>query len=246
VEGKAIMAATKKTAPFPMSLAEPPQPQLQIVQNGKHHPNAPLMHSLETGLPDGEISLSKAINFGSFCVLPAQRLLFKDDEVIALGSRAMDILIALVERPGESVSKTELMARVWPNTFVEPANLTVHISALRRALGDGRDGNRFFINIPGRGYRFVAPVTVNDESESEPSHEANNLPATVTRMRGREDVAAELPLPPVNADSIKGLLRLAELLLSTSELCEVISGFDKAVGNSKDLVEQTRGARGHS
>ena len=50
------------------------------------------------------------------------------------------------------------MDRVWPNVFVEPANLTVHISALRRTLRDGRDGNRFIINIPGRGYKFVASV----------------------------------------------------------------------------------------
>jgi hypothetical protein len=50
------------------------------------------------------------------------------------------------------------MARVWPNLFVEPSNLTVHIAALRRALGDGLNGHRYLVNIPGRGYRFVAQV----------------------------------------------------------------------------------------
>jgi len=152
------MAASKNPAPFPMDLVEPPQRQLQLLQNGKHHPKASLEGSHEPVIVEHEIPLSKTINFGPFRLLPAQRLLHKDNEAIPLGSRAMDILIALVERPGESVSKTELMARVWPNTFVDPANLPVHISALRRALGDGRDGNRFIINIPGRGYRFVAPV----------------------------------------------------------------------------------------
>ena len=88
-----------------------------------------------------------------------QRLLLQGNQPVHLGSRALDILIALLERPGDLVGKDELMARVWPRTFVEPAILTVHITALRRALGDGRDGNRFLINIPGRGYRFVAPVT---------------------------------------------------------------------------------------
>jgi DNA-binding winged helix-turn-helix (wHTH) protein len=58
------------------------------------------------------------------------------------------------------VTKQELTARIWPNPFVEPANLTAHISALRRALRDGRDGNRFIINIPGRAYRFVASIKV--------------------------------------------------------------------------------------
>jgi DNA-binding winged helix-turn-helix (wHTH) protein len=90
--------------------------------------------------------------------LPAQRLLLHAGKAVPIGSRALDILIALVERSGELVGKGELMVRVWPNTFVEPANLTVHVAALRRALGDGHDGNRFIVNIPGRGYQFVAAV----------------------------------------------------------------------------------------
>jgi DNA-binding winged helix-turn-helix (wHTH) protein len=98
------------------------------------------------------------VSFGPFRLLPAQFLLLEGDTPVPLGSRALEILIVLLERVGELVSKQELMARVWPNVFVEPANLTVHISALRRTLRDGRDGNRFIINIPGRGYSFVGPA----------------------------------------------------------------------------------------
>jgi DNA-binding winged helix-turn-helix (wHTH) protein len=98
------------------------------------------------------------IAFGSFRLLPAQFLLLERDKPVRLGSRALEILIVLVERPGELVSKQELMDRVWPSIVVEPANLTVHMSALRRTLHDGRDGNRFIINVPGRGYSFVASV----------------------------------------------------------------------------------------
>ena len=101
------------------------------------------------------------IAFGPFRLLPTQFLLLEGDKSVPLGSRALEILIALLERPGELVTKQELMDRVWPNVFVEPANLTVHISALRRALRDGRDGNRFIINIPGRGYRVVASIHVS-------------------------------------------------------------------------------------
>ena len=97
------------------------------------------------------------VSFGPFRLLPTQFLLLEGGKPVPLGSRALQILIVLLERPGELVSKQELMARVWPNVFVEPANLTVHISALRRMLRDGRDGNRFIINIPGRGYSFVGP-----------------------------------------------------------------------------------------
>jgi DNA-binding winged helix-turn-helix (wHTH) protein len=98
------------------------------------------------------------VSFGPFRLLRTQFLLLEGDKPVALGSRALEILIALLERRGELVSKQDLMARVWPNVFVEPANLTVHMSALRRALRDGQNGNRFIINIPGRGYCFVAPV----------------------------------------------------------------------------------------
>jgi DNA-binding winged helix-turn-helix (wHTH) protein len=98
------------------------------------------------------------VSFGPFRLLAAQFLLLEGDDPVPLGSRALQILIVLLERPGELVSKQELMARVWPGVFVEPANLTVHISALRRMLRDEQDKNRFIINIPGRGYSFVAPV----------------------------------------------------------------------------------------
>src|SRR5262245_38986168 len=102
------------------------------------------------------LALRSEVSFGSFRLLPAQFLLLEGDKPVPLGSRALEILIALLDRPGELISKEELMNLIWPNVFVEPANLTVHISALRRVLRDGRDGNRFIINIPGRGYRFVA------------------------------------------------------------------------------------------
>jgi len=101
------------------------------------------------------------VSFGPFCLLPTQFLLQEGDKHVPIGSRALEILIALLERRGELVSKQDLMARVWPKVFVEPANLTVHMSALRRALRDGRDGNRFIVNIPGRGYCFVASIDVS-------------------------------------------------------------------------------------
>jgi DNA-binding winged helix-turn-helix (wHTH) protein len=104
----------------------------------------------------------RVASFGSFCLFPRQGLLLEGEKPVRLGSRALDILIALVERPGELVSKKELMTRVWPDTVVEEGNLKVHVSALRRALADGQAGHRYLATIPGRGYRFVAPVVVSD------------------------------------------------------------------------------------
>ena len=103
------------------------------------------------------------VSFGPFRLLRTQFLLLEGDTPVPLGSRALEILTALLERHGELVSKQDLMARVWPDVFVEPANLTVHMSALRRALRDGQDGNRFIVNIPGRGYCFVASVAVSTD-----------------------------------------------------------------------------------
>ena len=188
LEGRVTMADSGTITPYTESVVELPRPQLQTMKNGHGNPNGSLQGSPQTGIQQRNISVTNAFNFGSFRLLPAQRLLLKDDKVIHLGSRAMDILIALVERPSELVSKAELMARVWPNTFVEPANLTAQLSALRRALGDGRNGNRFFINIPGRGYRFVAPVTVSDTSEPARPHPVHKWYASVAR-----DIQATVP-----------------------------------------------------
>ena len=145
-------------------------------------------------------SAERTISFGPFVLFPKQWLLLKADKSIRLGSRALDILITLLEHPGELVSKEELMARVWPHTFVEPANLTVHIAALRRALGDGRGGNRYLVNVPGRGYRFVTPVFIKDE----PTHAAGRSIATNgprhpsvrdTKPVGRVETSRALALP---------------------------------------------------
>ena len=99
------------------------------------------------------------ISFGPFRLLPTRRLLLEGNEPVHLGSRALDLLIALIERPGEVVGKSELIARVWPHAFVVEGNLKLHIAALRCALADGQAGNRYISTVFGRGYCFVAPVT---------------------------------------------------------------------------------------
>jgi DNA-binding winged helix-turn-helix (wHTH) protein len=106
---------------------------------------------------DGNVVL-EAFSFGPFRVVPYARLLECDGSPAPLGSRAFDILCLLISRPGEVVSKRELMARVWPNERVEESSLRFNISLLRRALGDGKGGERYVVNVPGRGYCFVAGV----------------------------------------------------------------------------------------
>jgi len=134
--------------------------------------------------------------FGSFRLIPAQRVLLDDGKPLRLGSRALDILITLVEQAGETISREQLIAHAWPDTVVDDGALRVHVAALRKALGDGRAGRRYVANNPGRGYAFVAPVTREHPPPAtaapDGTAEAGNLPALLTRVVGRDDVIAAL------------------------------------------------------
>ncbi len=101
--------------------------------------------------------------FGRFRIDVAQRILLRDAQVVRLTPRAFDLLLFLVERPGQIVEKDTLMKKVWPDVNVEDANLKVNISVVRKALGGSRQGDRYIRNIFGRGYRFVAEVRWYDE-----------------------------------------------------------------------------------
>src|SRR5262245_26357479 len=96
--------------------------------------------------------------FGPFRLDVADHLLSRDGEAVPLTPKAFDLLLALVERHGRLLEKEELLKKVWPDTFVEEANLASNISQLRKALGDGENGHRYIETAPKRGYRFVASV----------------------------------------------------------------------------------------
>lgn len=139
--------------------------------------------------------VARAVWFGPFRLIPTQRLLLEGNKPLHVGSRALEILIILVERAGELVSKDELTARVWPNMTLEESNLKVHVAALRRVLADGQAGNRYIITIPGRGYRFVAPISPIEEVETLPPKavkHSHNLPVMLTRVIGRADTVSKL------------------------------------------------------
>jgi predicted ATPase/DNA-binding winged helix-turn-helix (wHTH) protein len=142
-------------------------------------------------------SPERAISFGSFRFLPEQQLLLESETPVRLGSRALEILKVLVERPGELISKTELTARVWPDTFVDENTLRVHVAGLRKALGDGQPGRRYLANAPGRGYRFVAPVELSEPAAPLVAKRAvadrfHNLPISQSRAVGRAELIGSL------------------------------------------------------
>jgi predicted ATPase/DNA-binding winged helix-turn-helix (wHTH) protein len=143
----------------------------------------------------------EVLAFGPFRLLLTRRMLMEGRRPIRIGSRALDILLVLVERAGELIDKDELIARVWPNVVVEEAALRVHIAAIRKILGDGRSRVRYVENVTGRGYRFVAQVTRREADEPPGSapeaatnHHRNNLPAPLRRMIGRADIVTDLAI----------------------------------------------------
>src|SRR5262249_560348 len=96
--------------------------------------------------------------FGSFRLDAAERLLSRDGEAVPLSPKAFDLLLALVERQGRLIEKDELMKLVWPDTFVEEANLSYPISLIRKALGPDVEPQQFIETVPKHGYRFIAEV----------------------------------------------------------------------------------------
>jgi len=96
--------------------------------------------------------------FGPFRIDPSEGLLLRDEQPIPLAPKAFEALLLLVESSGHLIEKGVLMQKLWPDSFVEEANLSKYIFTLRQALSDGEDGQKYIETVPKRGYRFVASV----------------------------------------------------------------------------------------
>ena len=176
--------------------------------------------------------------FGAFQLDPSARLLLRGGEVISVGGRAMDILIALVERTGEVVSRRELMQRAWPDAVVEEANLRVHIGSLRKALGEGEAGARYVANVAGRGYCFVMPVHRTllvqggmSDGPTRPSLRPTHLPNSLTRMVGRDEAVSALAnlLKSRRCVSLVGVGGVGKTTVAVCVAHQKMQEFDRAV-----------------
>jgi predicted ATPase/DNA-binding winged helix-turn-helix (wHTH) protein len=137
------------------------------------------------------------ISFGAFALSLTERRLSKDGKPIELGGRAFEILVALIERAGQFVGKTELMDIVWPDTTVEEGSLRFHIACLRKALGEGESDTKFVTTAYGGGYCFVAPVTRSDTVAEPALDEASpraphRLPLYLSRLIGRDELLQDV------------------------------------------------------
>lgn len=144
------------------------------------------------------MTLAPTYAFGEYLFIPRRQLLLKNGEAVRIGCRALDLLEAFVRRPGEVLSKRELLEEAWPNTTVVEGNLKVHIAALRRALDDDADLARYIATVNGRGYRFIAPVVASDPSagptgSAPPALAAEAAPTSVGQLEERfQDIVALL------------------------------------------------------
>ncbi|NKK21158.1 ATP-binding protein [Rhizobium leguminosarum] len=141
--------------------------------------------------------------FGDCRFIPARQLLLHREVPIRVGSRAIDLLHALVRRPGIVVSKDELFRAAWPNVFVDESNLKVNIAVLRRALAQVEPDLTCIATVPGRGYRFVAPLRVLGVADEAALSDA---------VRG---ISGELPAPPALIGRDEAMADLAGALAET-------------------------------
>src|SRR5271170_2145505 len=149
----------------------------------------------EAGMSQLDSAVGERLKFGEFELAPVARILWRRGEEIKLGSRALDILIALASRPGQIVSKDDLTHLVWRGALVDETALRVGISAVRKALGNGAD--RYITTVPGRGYCFVLDVeTTTTKPAPEPLRfkrlKPQRLPAQIARIVGRDEVIVAL------------------------------------------------------
>jgi DNA-binding winged helix-turn-helix (wHTH) protein/tetratricopeptide (TPR) repeat protein len=151
----------------------------------------------------------KSYSFGPFRLLLSEHLLLRGETAISLAPKTFDLLVALVSRRGQLLTRDELMQQIWPDSFVEEINLTVNISLLRKSLGEQPDGRQYIATVPKRGYRFDATVI---ESAGQPLEGAAPVEPPAPLNPG-----APLPLPaagtPQTPSAVKWLALAALIFI---------------------------------
>ena len=142
--------------------------------------------------PSASFSPDDRLFFGPFELRPAERRLLCEGAPVALGGRAMDLLLCLLERSGEVVSAEALLDGAWRGLHVEPAALRVQIRALRKALGGRRGEEGYIVNVAGHGYQFAAPVRRPATASNRPAAGQPALPPVLPRMIGRDAAVEDL------------------------------------------------------
>lgn len=172
--------------------------------------------------------------FGAFSLNVSERLLLREGQAVLLKPKVLDLLLILVQNSGHILEKDVLMKQVWADSFVEESNLAVNISALRKVLGKGNDGQAYIENISKRGYRFVADVVMLEHSPHQLTTNGKH-PAS----SGRTSIAV-LPFKHIGSgedDEYLGLGITDALITRLSNVQQVIVRPTNAVRKYQDVMD---------
>ncbi len=175
--------------------------------------------------------MKRLFEFGPFRVDPEKELLLRGAETVPLTPKTFQILLVLIRHSQEVVTKDDLLKMVWPDTFVEEANLSRNIFLLRKALGESPQDHQYIVTVPGRGYRFAEDVKLV------PSSETSVVAASHTKVQVQVDeskpwgwiAAAVILLVAVAAGSYRLFYRSSPELSANDTL--VIADFANSTGD---------------
>lgn len=181
--------------------------------------------------------------FSGFRFDPENHLLESDGSPISLTPKAFEILLVLVQNGSRLTTKEELMRKVWPDSFVEEANLTVNISALRKQLGENSNGQRYIETVPRKGYRFAVPVShveVDNHTVAAPSVISVEETAQEVLVPGEDSLISDRGRAPTATETTSkksGWLRPVIVVLSL--IAVVLSGLDYMAYRSRSMPRQS-------
>jgi len=150
--------------------------------------------------------------FGPFRLDPSERRLTHSGEPVSIAPKCFDLLVVLVENGGHLLEKEELLARLWPDQFVEESNLSFQVSSLRKILGEGLNGEHYIETVPKKGFRFVATIDDNRGPETDPMPERHDVALSTVRP---DDASQVSPAPTENviADSASHAHRTRSIVI---------------------------------
>ena len=160
--------------------------------------------------------MGRLLGFGPYRLDVISRVLRREGQLVTLPSKAIEVLLILVKRRGELVSKSDLMEAVWPDSFVEEGNLTQQIHLLRRALQDKTEEHRYILTVPGRGYSFVATIDEIEGTGGSGQSQTNQAPAP--EVKHGSDLESNLlaRLPKVVGRNLVLVLLISFLALTST------------------------------